>query len=573
MQYRNPDNTWVKFDKRIIKQVHDDMYYYRALYEGRHHELFPRAINLIEQGEIIDVYSTQNEIASKNVRTPYLMINISRVIIDLSSMLVARTLNAIKTNYPNNSLAQQDMLDETQQATVDTQTQGEEQFIEQTETNDFNGQTTDKQQEVIDQIKKNSNINHTMNLNQLQIDGGIVAVPMIKNGKIAIDIKERNVYFPHDDNLGVDLVYELEPTQEEEEENGVRFVHVYTERESEEAIETLDRLYKSNDENNLVLVEEPELIQEKLQIDVADAHKVFRGRQRTFVSYLANDPTFTNKLGNSALRGIAGKQEEINWTVTRTAQTFERNGKPRISIPKGTMEQLKAIALDKFGDENKIDHRNLEVTEIDENGQSMEIHQIDTSKIGDMNYVKDIIRMMLAETQTSESAIELVKQQSSGTQSGVAKFYDLMLSVIKSEKIRDDYVEFLQNAFESALWFAHDKDNEIIIERPNIIVKDMLPKPQEEVSTENIAKYNAGVQSLEETIRRINPEKSEEWLQEEIERIQSNQTQSDSMSLDLGNQSVQNFMNNRDDNGNPLDEFGNPIESNEQNINESNVNE
>ena len=32
-------------------------------------------------------------------------------------------------------------------------------------------------------------------------------------------------------------------------------------------------------------------------------------------------------------------------------------------------------------------------------------------------------------------------------------------------------------------------------------------------------------------------------------------------------------MNNRDDNGNPLDEFGNPIESNEQNINESNVNE
>lgn len=572
MQYRNPDNTWVKFDKGIIKQVHDDMYYYRALYEGRHHELFPRAVNLIEQGEIIDVYSTQNEIASKNVRTPYLMINISRVIIDLPSMLVARTLNAIKTNYPNNSLAQQDMLDETQQATVDTQTQGQEQFIEQTETNDFNGQTTDKQQEVIDQIKKNSNINHTMNLNQLQIDGGIVAVPMIKNGKIAIDIKERNVYFPHDDNLGVDLVYELEPTQEEEE-NGVRYVHVYTERESEDAIETLDRLYKSNDENNLVLVEEPELIQDKLQIDVADAHKVFRGRQRTFVSYLANDPTFTNKLGNSALRGIAGKQEEINWTVTRTAQTFERNGKPRISIPKGTMEQLKAIALDKFGDENKIDHRNLEVTEIDENGQSMEIHQIDTSKIGDMNYVKDIIRMMLAETQTSESAIELVKQQSSGTQSGVAKFYDLMLSVIKSEKIRDDYVEFLQNAFESAVWFAHDKDNEIIIERPNIIVKDMLPKPQEEVSTENIAKYNAGVQSLEETIRRINPEKSEEWLQEEIERIQSNQTQSDSMSLDLGNQSVQNFMNNRDDNGNPLDEFGNPIESNEQNINESNVNE
>ncbi|OEK70633.1 hypothetical protein [Staphylococcus equorum] len=561
MQFRNQDNTWVKFDKEVIKQVHDDMYYYRGLYEGRHHELFPRAINLIEQGEIIDVYSTQNEVASKNVRTPYLMINISRVIVDLPSMLVARTLNGIKTNYPSDSLAQEDMLNNIQQTTVSTQGQQQEEFIEQTETNDFNGQTTDKQQEVIDQIKKNSNINHTMNLNQLQIDGGIVAVPMIKNGKIAIDIKERNVYYPHDDGQGIDLVYELEPTQQEEE-RGVRFVHVYTERESEDAIETLDRLYKSNDENNLVLVEEPEIIQEKLQIDLADTHKVFKGRQRTFVSYLANDSTFTNKLGNSALRGISGKQEEINWTVTRTAQTFERNGKPRISIPKGTMEQLKIIAQDKYKDENKIDHRDLEVTEIDENGKSMEIHQIDTSKIGDMSYVKDIVRMMLAETQTSESAIELVKESSSGTQSGIAKFYDLMLSVIKSEKIRDEYVEFLQNAFESALWFANDKDNEIIIERPNIIVKDMLPKPQEEVSTENISKYNAGVQSLEETIRRINPEKSEEWVQEEIERIQSNQTQSDSMSMDLGNQSLQNFMNNRDDNGNPLDEMGNPIEQN-----------
>ncbi|MDK9867803.1 hypothetical protein [Staphylococcus equorum] len=561
MQFRNQDNTWVKFDKEVIKQVHDDMYYYRGLYEGRHHELFPRAINLIEQGEIIDVYSTQNEVASKNVRTPYLMINISRVIVDLPSMLVARTLNGIKTNYPSDSLAQEDMLNNAQQTTVSTQAQPQEQFIEQTEATDFNGQTTDKQQEVIDQIKKNSNINHTMNLNQLQIDGGIVAVPMIKNGKIAIDIKERNVYYPHDDGQGIDLVYELEPTQQEEE-RGVRFVHVYTERESENAIETLDRLYKSNDENNLVLVEEPEIIQEKLQMDLADTHKVFKGRQRTFVSYLANDPTFTNKLGNSALRGISGKQEEINWMVTRTAQTFERNGKPRISIPKGTMEQLKIIAQDKFGDENKIDHRDLEVTEIDENGKSMEVHQIDTSKIGDMSYVKDIVRMMLAETQTSESAIELVKESSSGTQSGIAKFYDLMLSVIKSEKIRDEYVEFLQNAFESALWFANDKDNEIIIERPNIIVKDMLPKPQEEVSTENISKYNAGVQSLEETIRRINPEKSEEWVQEEIERIQSNQTQSDSMSMDLGNQSLQNFMNNRDDNGNPLDEMGNPIESN-----------
>ena len=69
------------------------------------------------------------------------------------------------------------------------------------------------------------------------------------------------------------------------------------------------------------------------------------------------------------------------------------------------MNTLKQIASDAYGDENKINHELLEVTEIDEvTGKSMEIHQIDTTKIGDMTYVKEIVRAMLAETQTSENA-------------------------------------------------------------------------------------------------------------------------------------------------------------------------
>ncbi|MEJ7501139.1 hypothetical protein WL577_13815, partial [Staphylococcus pasteuri] len=84
-------------------------------------------------------------------------------------------------------------------------------------------------------------------------------------------------------------------------------------------------------------------------------------------------------------------------------------------------------------------------------GQSIQIHQIDTTKIGDMTYIKDIVRAMLAETQTSENAVEIVKRESSNAQSGVAKFYDLMVSIIKSEKIRDEYVEFLKDVIESTL--------------------------------------------------------------------------------------------------------------------------
>ena len=94
------------------------------------------------------------------------------------------------------------------------------------------------------------------------------------------------------------------------------------------------------------------------------------------------------------------------------------------------------------------------------------------------------------------------------------------MSIIKSERIRNEYVEFLKDIIESALWFANKKDSSVIIERPNIMLKDMLPQPKQELSTDNIAKYNAKVQSLEETVRANNPDKSEEWVQEEIQRIE-----------------------------------------------------
>lgn len=569
-KYRDRENNWLQFDRKTIVDVHGDMYYYRDLYDGNHHEIFPRAIHLIKRGEIIDVYATDKENTPRNIRTPYIMLNICKVITDVPSMLVARSIGQAKTNHNPESIAQEEM--EAQQRIDDNNTSEQEegtddgsaQLYEATDTNDYNGESIDPQQSVIDQIVRNSNISHMMNITQLQVDGGIVAPPSFRNGQISIDFKERNVYYPHDDDLGVDLVYEIPPTLEEEEK-GISFVHVYTERQEGQSVHTFDRLFRRNQENKMELVEEPEVIEDKLRLGQHFTNgvleKTFNGRQRLFITYLANNPTFTNKLGNSSLKGLDGKQEEVNWTLTRTAQTFELNGKPRISIPAGTMDRLKEIALNQFGDENKIDHEMLEVTEIDrDTGKSMEIHQIDTSKIGDMSYVKDIVRAMLAETQTSENAVEFVKTNTATPQSGTAKFYDLIVSIIKSEHIRDEYVEFLKDAIESALWFANKKDESVIIERPNIMLKEMLPQPKQELSVDNIAKYNSGVQSLEETVRNNNPDKSEEWVQEELQRIEDEKSNQDTMSADMGALTLQQFNNNRDENGQPLDEFGNPVD-------------
>ncbi|MFC6402960.1 hypothetical protein ACFP67_14195 [Mammaliicoccus sciuri] len=562
-EYRTQNLEWKHFDKQTIVEVHGDMYYYRDLYEGNHHELFPRAQHLIQQGEIIDVYSTKDEMVNKNVRTPYLMANISKMIVDVPTTFATRSIGQVKTNHPPESIAQQNMGDEAIDNNIKVWsndfTDEDMQLIEGTKTNDYNGNVIDLQQETLDQILKNSRINHTMNINQLQIDGGLVAVPIVRNDQISIDFKERNVYFPHDDDLGADLVYQLKQTKEEEE-NDIRYVHIYTERELGNEVQVSNKLYVSERSKELELVDDPAIIEEKLRLNGALEY-TFKGRQRRFIAYLANAPTFMNKLGNSALKGIEGKQEEVNWTITRSAQTFERNGKPRISIPKGTMNELKRIAAEKYNDDSRIDHRFLEITEIDEQtGKSMEIHQIDTTKIGDWTYVKEIIRAMLAETQTSENAIEMVKENTSTPQSGTAKFYDLMVSIIKAEKLRDDYIQFLKESIENALWFAQQKDNNIIIEQPNIMVKDMIPQPKQELSVDNIAKYNASVQSLQETIRQNNPDKSEEWIKEEIARIKEDKSNTDSMTADRGNQTINNFLNNRDSDGNTLDEFGNPVE-------------
>lgn len=609
LKYRDREGNWTKFGRETIKDIHGDMYYYRNLYEGKHHKLFPRAKALIERGEIIDVYADDEIGSNKNVRTPYLMLNVGKMIADIPSMFVARSIGQVKTNYSSDTLAQQEMIEEennnldntasnneinnTNESGTEGNTEQKEKdgtntpinkkqannnnvqsvnnekaMYETTDTDDINGEVEDPQQAILDQIIYNSNISNVMNVTQLQVDGGIVAVPSLRNDQISIDFKERNVYYPHDDDLGVDLVYELPQTQEEKRDN-ISYVHVYTERQEGKSVKTFDRLYFRNNQNNLEIVDDPKIIEDKLKLSGTFVDgalvKTFPGRQRPFVCYLANNPTFMNKLGNSTLKGLDGKQEEVNWTLTRAAQTFERNGKPRISLPRGTMDTLKQIAADKYGDENKIDHELLEITEFDEvTGKSLEIHQIDTAKIGDMSYVKEIVRGMLAETQTSENAIEFVKQNTASPQSGTAKFYDLIVSIIKSEHIRDEYVEFLKDAIEAALWFANKQDESIIIERPNIMLKDMLPQPKQELSTDNIAKFNAGVQSLEETVRANNPDKSESWVQEELQRIEDNKSKTDTQSQDVGTLNLQQFMNNRDENGNPLDKDGNPIDPTQQ---------
>ncbi|MFU1789025.1 hypothetical protein ACM3BO_10210 [Mammaliicoccus sciuri] len=526
------------FTQEEITETHGDMFLYRDLYDGRHSKLFDRAKALINQGEIIDRIE-YGDVKAQNVQTPYIVVNISKMIVDIPTLFITRSMGKLQTNYPINEIED------------DEDFNAEDNHIEGTQDDSLNGELFDLQQETLDQIEVNSNFNkhHGMNIKQWQIDGGIVAVPEVINGQVKLSFKERNVYYELEDGKTYQLRYIVERGDD-------KYVHVHEEVEGEDELTGSHTVYHMDDNGDLQIVDDEEIIFDITKLEKDQRDYVLKGRKRTLFVYLPYSPTFMNRYGRSVLMGQEGKQDEVNWTMTRTAQIFERNGKPRISVSKEVMERLIDVSRQRYGVEDKFDHRDLEVTTIDEDGQSLQIHQIDISKIGDITYVKDVIKMMLMETQTSEKAIDFFTSEGAQAQSGTAKFYDLFLSIMKAEQMRDEYIEFIQQGVENCMWLLNQINSDIIIEKPIIVQKDMMPVTSKETSTLNNQSYAAGTQSLEQTVRNNNPDKSEEWIMEEVEKIEAERTSQDSMSLLRGNMTGLNFNDNKEDEEetNPVDE-------------------
>ena len=523
-----------RFTNQDMIDVHGNMFFYREMYKGNHGDIFPRAKDLIRRGEVIDKIRYGSEQQARKLQTPYLIANISKMIVDIPTLFINRSLGKAITNLQTEQFEDEENL----------------------EAIEMNQNKTKRQQEMIDEITDNSKLirQHGMNIRQWQIDGGIVAVPEIINGKPQISFKERNIYYELDDGKTFQLRYKLEYDKK-------NYIHVHEEVENETSVDGTHYLYKMGVGQRLELIEDPAFVEEVTGIPPEQQTYELEDRNRTLFIYLPNDPTFDNKFGYSSLEGQENKQDEVNWTITRTSQIFERNGKPRISVTKDVWQQLEAAAMQKHGDITKIDHRNLEITTIDESGNSLEVHQIDVSKIGDMDYVKDIIKFMLMETQTSEKAIDFFSDEGSAyAQSGTAKFYDLFLSLMKAERLRDEYVDFIRQSFENCLWLASVQDATIDVERPDIEQKEMLPITSQERRDMNNATFDVKAQSLETTVRNINPEKSEEWIKHEVERIEGERTSTDSFGLLNGNQSAFNFNDNRNSDGEHVDDEGNPIE-------------
>lgn len=485
---------WNRFTDKLTKKYHGDIHFYRRMYEGEHAEIFPRAIALVKEGEIVD--SMQHGIVTgKQVQVPYMVANISKVIVDIPALFVSGSIGEVKSSLPN---------DELQNESVNEKSDG---LIDGTNDETVNGKIESFQQELIDQISHNSDLvsEHKSNIVQLQVDGGILGVPWKDDDGISIQFKSRDMYYPHPDKKGADMAEVLE-----DDDDNPEFLHIYRERIEKGNLRGTHFLYRMDKQGELEEVEESEAME---ILDIEEMETLYVGRSRLLMKYLAHEKTFMNPLGVSILKGQENKQDEINWTLTRTAITFERNGKPRIAISKEVMQRLQDIAMEQYGDASKIDHRNMEIMTFDDQGKAMEIVQLDITKIGDFTTVKNYIKQMLQETQTSEKAVDFyLDGGGSGAQSGIAKYYDLLITLMKAQQIRKEYVSFIQDLFEGALWLANQDDSKVRIERPEVENFAMLQYSEGEMTDKNNASYAAKTMSLETVVKRNNPGRSDSLL-------------------------------------------------------------
>lgn len=510
-----------KFDETFIENKHGRIYYFRDLYLGKHAKIFKRAAALIEEGELVaNLMTNQKEVPF--TQTPYIVANFTKLIAEVPAILVSRSIGKIDTAQ------------EADGAQIAASNADTDETIEGTTDTTINGTIVDLQHELIQQIVKNSKLDkkHWSNIVMHQVDGGIVGVPWDDDRGLRIEFKGKDVYFPHEDERGADLTYHRTIDDEQ-------YLHVYRERMMKAGEEDEDDGWIAAEDglrcrHMLFMMGQGSIIEEDLledeeaadllNMELDDLEEFYPGRDRLFINYWGNEITFMNPLGVSALDGQEDKQDEINWTLTRAGMVFERNGKPRIAINKEMAKALSQEMVRLYGKEaaGKFDHRMFEVTTMDDKGNSMQIIQIDITKIGDVQWVKDLVKLMLMETKTSEKAIDFyMGEGGGGAQSGIAKFYDLFLSLMKAEMLQKEYINFLKELVEDALWLQNRNDPAVIIEQPIIQTVGMFPVQRKEVVDENIAAMKEGAQSRETTVRNINSDKPEDWIQEELAKIEA----------------------------------------------------
>ncbi|CAM3706962.1 hypothetical protein COLU111180_04150 [Cohnella lubricantis] len=463
------------FDKDVAA-----MTYFRALYEGDHAEIFPRAKQIAKDVRFgwkrtgVKTWTQTREVV--DVNQMYVVANFSSLIAEVPADLINRALGNISADT------------EDDQALLD----------------------------FITAVASVSKVNEKIwaAVTQHQVDGLIAyRARRDASGKTWFEWALGDRYFPHDDGRGADLAWIEERG---EETNKKKFLRIERQRIEEAGLTVQQMVFKVEGE---VVGEQVDTATyaATYEVDIPE-DAILDGVTEIMCGAITNDETLLRPRGRSALRNIDTIQEEINWTITRDSIVFEKHGKPKLAIPSALWNTVANENGRNYG-QRFVRNADLEVVSYDENkGAIPQYITWDAKTAQSFEHVTRLIQYMLAISKTSPQAAGL--EEGKGD-TGVALLYLWIQSVIKAEAIKDKFDAGIKDAIRKCIILENalgGTDYEVAA--PAIEWGDMLPKADSEKDTEEIEKYSGGVQSLEATVRRMHPDWSEDAITAELQKIQ-----------------------------------------------------
>jgi hypothetical protein len=462
----------------------EQMQYYRDLYDGNHENIFPRAQDLAKESQQITKpkmsrarkryykgYASQNKAVSQY---HYVIVNFAPVIAELPADLINRALGNISADTETDK----DLLT------------------------------------FVNNVAKRSSIQKSIwaAVVQHQVDGG-VAYRIRRDEKNAwFEWKPADLYFEHEDGQGADIAW----TELRDEK---KYLRVERQRLEDEGLQVTQLVFSFEEEkvNDQLDINEYAALY-NLTIPADEKLNV----QELLCGYLPNDETLLNNRGRSGLRNIDVIQEEINWTITRDSIVFEKHGKPKLAIPKALWDSVAKTNQTYYG-ERFVRNADLEVVSYNENNGAIPMYITwDAKTDRSFEHVKRLIEYMMAVSKTSPQAVGIKDAKGD---SGIALLYLWIQSVIKSESIKDKFDATIKDAFRKCMLLENTLGGTSMpVVDPVIEWGDMLPKAESDRDKEESDKFEKGVQSLETTVRNIHPDWSEKAIEEEVQKIQEQQT-------------------------------------------------
>lgn len=459
-----------------------DMKYFRALYQGNHEAIFPRAMNLVDSETVQRHSRAPGRIKrlrpidqQRNAMYHYVVVNLTPVIAELPADLINRALGNIS---------------------ADTEDKDELAFI----------QAVNKKAKTAAKVW-GAVVQH-------QIDGRVAyRVRRNEAGRVWFEWMLGDMYFPHDDEEGADLAWVEEQGGPDRKD---KFLRVERHR-IEDDTATIEQLVFTMEGNSVGDQMDLAEYASRYDLSIPDLVEI-KGADELMCGLVVNNDTLLTPRGVSALHGIDVIQEEINWTITRDSIVFEKHGKPKLAIPRKLWETV-ADKNDQYYGQRFVRGADLEVVSYDENnGAVPQYITWDARLEQSFEHVQRLIENMCTVSKTSPQAAG-VKEAKGET--GVALLYLWIQSVIKAESIREKFDQAIKDALrkciilENALGGANLKTDAPVIEWG-----DMLPKAESERNEEERKNYGDGVQSLETTVRKLHPDWTEKAIEEEIKKIE-----------------------------------------------------